>query len=975
MVTLFQTMLMCLSVCGLAASLLLLMLRSRSTRDAFARIYSVWRSLTAFGRVAVCLFLLVGVLVGGDKTNSVSNLPPQMMSPMVLQRPGLLLTGLSVNGNLINTMNLVQSQATCAERKSENWNARGAWKDSFWLDFEDGWVFPWGTNHLSGVEVISSGQAWASPFDTNAVATVGAPFEIVPGLTTFTYEFTPSNSYRFIWTDAAINRDTNDLMTASIELMRCGDVAVTTNGVTWTIPRELPFAHDGFGQDAEWVSANFTNATEIVQQGYPAWVDAQVGEGLTNGLYKLTVTVPDEPPETAMLAIGDLSIAVTNAGEYVFLLGKCVDYPIATFPTLTNLVFTAVDDLPGDGANLLSSSVVQPDMMDGWWTEDAQRFAVHYTALSGWIPVADSCMWRSSLYVTPATWQPTESAPDETFTAVVVDCPPQMTPTYAWNASDSISIASPNAASSAITCLYPDVYNGPNALSLDVWLGDACLHVDYLRRTEYGAWPGAALSLSMPETLFANNDDDNDDGVADRLSLPLWHDDDVARGGIAFSSAQATNGTIAVERIEGLAGGFAANAGDTGLYGDSGGSEIVEEGAEYVLSEATDFRKSLFLNPSAASPSYLAGRVKVRWMPETGAAITATRRFTVVEPEAEPICSETTNVVSDGVAHEYVLNPCGVGVGKVAYFTIKVTPADYPDEKIVWDKSGGIAFVDGCGTGRSVAVRGVSEGVASLSVQIGDAVSDRPTFTFNVVSNRVVNLHAWIVSNGDNPSRTADEVRQIVRGAGDIYAQVGVTLNLIEPVIVTNLPSAYDVFYGASSSDIWDFNQLVDIASNTDGLECYFVNEFISDSPVREIIGLNNGQGLAIAKTGDAVTLAHEIGHAFGMRDVYAQTPSGVMLPEHVKPCYSNMPHDWNGGCIGHDSAGVRYYARGTSQQMIIRRMLMDGCKKDETDGRCITFGSVHGLGRAGSGYVQTDVATGFFYDADGDNDYNPTHD
>lgn len=68
-------------------------------------------------------------------------------------------------------------------------------------------------------------------------------------------------------------------MTASIELMRCGDVAVTTNGVTWMIPRELPFAHDGFGQDVEWVAANFTNATEIAAAGgYPAWVDAQVGE-------------------------------------------------------------------------------------------------------------------------------------------------------------------------------------------------------------------------------------------------------------------------------------------------------------------------------------------------------------------------------------------------------------------------------------------------------------------------------------------------------------------------------------------------------------------------------------------------------------------------------------------------------------------------------------------------------------------------
>jgi len=85
MVTLFQTALMRLAVCGLVASLLLLALRSRMARDAFARLCSIWRSLTAFGRVAVCSFLLVGVLVGGDKTNSVNNLPPQMMSPLVQQ--------------------------------------------------------------------------------------------------------------------------------------------------------------------------------------------------------------------------------------------------------------------------------------------------------------------------------------------------------------------------------------------------------------------------------------------------------------------------------------------------------------------------------------------------------------------------------------------------------------------------------------------------------------------------------------------------------------------------------------------------------------------------------------------------------------------------------------------------------------------------------------------------------------------------
>ena len=126
--------------------------------------------------------------------------------------------------------------------------------------------------------------------------------------------------------DAAINRDTNNLVSAALELFRNGDVSVSTNGVAALLPRELPFPHNGFGQDDEWVAANFTNATEILAVGYSQWVDAQVGEGLTNGLYKFTVTIPGDPPETVQLVVGDLSVAVTNAGEYVFLLEKGIDY-------------------------------------------------------------------------------------------------------------------------------------------------------------------------------------------------------------------------------------------------------------------------------------------------------------------------------------------------------------------------------------------------------------------------------------------------------------------------------------------------------------------------------------------------------------------------------------------------------------------------------------------------------------------------
>ena len=87
----FQTALMRLALCGLAVSLALLLFRSRLVRDTFARLLSSWRSITAFGRFAVCSFLLIGILIGGDKTN---NVPPNMNLPLPqMQQGGVFLTG------------------------------------------------------------------------------------------------------------------------------------------------------------------------------------------------------------------------------------------------------------------------------------------------------------------------------------------------------------------------------------------------------------------------------------------------------------------------------------------------------------------------------------------------------------------------------------------------------------------------------------------------------------------------------------------------------------------------------------------------------------------------------------------------------------------------------------------------------------------------------------------------------------------
>ncbi len=950
----FQTVLLRFVLCGLAASVVLLVLRSRLVRDAFARLMSIWRSLTAFGRVAVCSFLLIGILIGGDKTNSV---PPSMNSPLPQMVGGGIIQGGAAScraGDLRNvsftwrggTPHLLGTlpNSGFAEWKSSAWNVCGAWKDSFWLPFEDGWVFPHGTNHLSCVEVVSYGEVWATPFG-DAVASLGVPVEIVPGLSAFGYEHTPSNSYRFVWTGAAINRDTNNLVTASIELFRNGGVCVTTNGVASHLPRELPFEHHGFGQDDEWVAANFTNATEILAVGYPQWVDAQVGTGLTNGLYKLTVNVADNPPETTQVSVGNLSVAVTNAGEYVFLLKKCTDYPISVFPeTATNFVYSAVDDIAPRPLMFGMAGI-----NDGWWTTDRQglKLVPPMYPMTLFTP-RSHVLWIPTLQVSPSTWQPSSLGDTETFAAIIGDVPRDVpSVAYRWNTSDSdvVSIAAPTLPATQMTAHYPEADVQQVSLSLEVTIGDCTLHSYYVHSPDDDS-AAASFTLSAPDVLFVNDDDDDGNGIVDAMS-PFLGDDDIAMGSILFNSPVYTNGTVVFEGVYGYDEGF----GERPLvYSDSSCTEAVEPGSEYPVVSRTSWSMPLYFNPATVSASHPGVLIKARWRPEAGAEVTASKRLTIVSPVAEPVCNATTNVVEDGEEHCYAVNPCGVAVGREAYFRVDVAPAGLPDSEIVWVKSQGLDFV-GPDRGRRVTVRGIAPGYESLEVHVGGRTDYAPTFQVRVVEPVTVNLRAWIISDiGNNKAREVDQVRQMVKDANDIYAQVGVTLNLVEPVVVTNIPDAYDAFYATQTNDIskWSYSQIVDIATNTCGLECYFINGFVDH---QKTLAVNGPRGAVITRNADFKDFAHEIGHQFGMCDVYVDSRKAenpdlplIVLPSGEPVNCSHAQNDWNGGCEGSGPGGARYYAANTKMVNILSRMLMKGTRGPSDNPVDITAGDIYGV-------------------------------
>ena len=201
-------------------------------------------------------------------------------------------------------------------------------------------------------------------------------------------------------------------------------------------------------------------------------------------------------------------------------------------------------------------------------------------------------------------------------------------------------------------------------------------------------------------------------------------------------------------------------------------------------------------------------------------------------------------------------------------------------------------------------------------------------------------------------------MREIVKVANDIYAQVGVTFDLGDRIVVTNIPAAYDINWEGNAAGRWSFQQLTDLHSTSDSVECYFVNGIFKVRANKSVrtIGGHGESGIVMSANGTAVTLAHELGHRLGMADVYWQTEDDVLLSGFA--CWSRCMEDWNGGCSGSGRAGARYYPSGTLQRDIVRSMLMDGMKDNTSYGVDITYGDVFGLDGQGQ---EGDCATGYF--------------
>ena len=637
-------------------------------------------ALPFVAKVVLPAFLGVAILYGGSKTNAP---PAQLLRSLPRMVP----------------VRWRFADDTVMQRvRFDNWHRRGAVNDWRRVKFADGWVFPSGTNHLASVMVMSRGEIRPRLQNTNAVARLSERLTMRPGEAEFFAERTASNTYRFAWENC---RDaTNALKSAAVELFRNGDIRVTEQDGVRFLPRQIPFPHNGFGQDADWVRANFTNAEEILSVGYPNWVDAQVGVGLENGLYKLTATFPADPLEATLLKVGNYRVCVTNAGEYVFLLEKGPEYGLAIEPFNDQVTYSMQDDVCTDIPLLMSWGNDWGFL--GKWTTDGDWEWLYRPELTDGVLWPGSCCWLPAFFGSPDCAYVGPGGGPTVFTANFRDYRYAEEVHYQWECSDpEVIIVSPNAAETEIR-----FRTMPSWRSTDISVtATTSNHVYFseLQEFVYGtnSTPQVRPVLMTPTVVVQN-------GKRRKLRVGFSSDYDEDNGTLRLSCVRGR------DRIT--------------LWSAETGGALVDFEQSWPCSSFEDFE--CYIAGTNTSETVDDVEFTLVYASEAGDLMTVQGSVTVVDYVSEPISSFGCPVLSD----RPLMNPCAIRQGRSEAYWAILLPTNAPASWLSWRARVGQASFPNGNEGSMVFVDATSSNLVLEALIYGyDDEPDPIEFKVDVV--------------------------------------------------------------------------------------------------------------------------------------------------------------------------------------------------------------------------------------------------
>ena len=881
------------AVMSLAAAFAAFAFRAGFVRAAFAAPLGLWRGMTPAGRFVSAAFVTVSVIYGGTKTNA---LPLRMMRQSALPVSPAV-TDAEIERGYRRFCSVTNEDASYAmppdASLAGNWHRRGTFGEWMRLDL-DGFEFPMGTNGAvySSFSVFNDGKIRPTPRDTaHEISAVGVPMLAMQGASRFWTQDDADGSKLLAWENFFLDADTNAPVNARIRLYPDGNFSTCSNGIE-TVYRRI-YLHDWDGDGL----ANEIDPDPRASDGDFFGVGNPLPAGANpDAYYWLDLSV------TGALGVARIDVVCdgkSDLGDHAIIARSGQTCRV---PLLAGADYEVKSDLPFETFALSDTNATAAVVSE-------RRIRVSYPLAFRFVRVGDETppLLRGALQpdgddggAATNRWRIDVRPVDPGITVVSVTgaCCNVWTDEalFFWECEDDCGCRADRPEILGFVLAWEGHTNKFN-------YAFACP----CRESEMEGWHvgSPALWLDMPETLFVNNDDTND--FSDVVNLT-----------VGWAAADATNGTVTLD--------MRFRDDDAAIYADQ---ELTERVPLPLLMDGREpCETNFYVVGLRESAAYANNAVTLAWHDGGGNLLGRTERsFTVLCPIADVV---NNSLYSGGE----LCNPAAIVAGTNAPFAITFSSLYPPEETIVWSvEEGDAEFVGGMNTGSCVRVSSFATNTAvTLKVQIGDAKSRPVKFRAYVVEPLSVKTTVWIVGNDDGSYYASDvtSVSNMVAGVNKLYEQIGVSF-YVDSISFTNKREFLDLSYPNGKCNFHIRRKLVSSASDTGGLEIYFVNK-ISNRAKAD----HDRFGIVVSTNATAKSIAHEIGHAFGCVDVYyvqKSNKSSLLRDRCVNE--SKAYQDWSNG------AGCRYYHFGICQDEIIGRLLM--CGYDFQQSIDMTSGSIYG--------------------------------
>lgn len=183
-----------------------------------------------------------------------------------------------------------------------------------------------------------------------------------------------------------------------------------------------------------------------------------------------------------------------------------------------------------------------------------------------------------------------------------------------------------------------------------------------------------------------------------------------------------------------------------------------------------------------------------------------------------------------------------------------------------------------------------------------------------------IDVHCWIVAEDDGGTpHTPSSISNCVEELNGIFSQVAMSF-AVKSLLQTNSTHLTHIVL----TDDKQIGELFSLARQEGGLEVYFIKTITGNANA-----FHTPSGIAVSSTHNRTTLAHEVGHACGLDDIYDWHRETTLVVTGM-PTGERLPHGWG------------WYPPAVSQADVVRRLLMYGY--DTSDKGDISSGDVYGL-------------------------------